>query len=587
MKQTSTQVRVPFRMCLVLSLLSISMMFGKTSSAHNVLYFNPPCFTQGTNVTIPVWIANAVAGTFYHWQYRVPGGSWTYLSNGNNTINGRTFSVANAAINVTVSNNSTSTGALLNPTIAISNVGSPAYTTQLDNVEFRVLMTDALDPQTNAVNTWGGEEFLNPYEAKYVRLISKPATDNCYSNCTGNALVANPAAVPPPIEDYFGGFESSGNPVSASATNFATPAANGTTKANSDITLWTTSPLSTSARYRFVNTPDTMNTAFAGFAPHGGREMMVISRLQSTTTRVWYRTIVVPSASQFFNGQITIKAWFAKVDATTDPGVVFEVKGSTTTSGGTFAVVSGGTSSTTSVTGTAGTWVQKTFTLTLPTLSQKRLEISIRSTNASAGTPVSFALDDICLLEPSAAVLPVSLTGLKGTYSGGVAHLTWGTQQEYNSNYFEIERSTDGANFSSLGKVAAAGNSTQTLNYKFDDIKANAGNNYYRLKMVDKDGSFEYSNIVMINVSIKGLNVTGIYPTPFTDKVNISVSSEMATDATIRILDNTGKVMAKQQSAIHKGITTITMDNLGQLAKGFYIIEVQSGETKVTQKLMK
>ncbi len=587
MKQSSTQrVRVPFKMCLVLSLTIFSMMFSMTSSAHNVRYFNPPCFAQGSNITVPVWIANSSATSRYHWQYRVPGGAWTWLSNGNNTINGRIFSVANANITSTISVHSNATGALLNPTLAINNVGTPtnptaSYTTQLDNIEVRVIMTDGLDPQTNpypGTPAWGGEEFANPFEAKYIRLISRPNVSTpCYSNCSGNVLVINPANTNPPIEEYFGGFEIG---VGTGTENFSTPGVNGvTTKAATDLTQWTTGAFT--SRYRVINNPDSVNSGLNAIAPHSGRFMM-IANVNSNATRIWQRTITT-TGTNVYNGQVTFKAWFSKINAGTNPCMTMEVKGATTQAGAVAAITGGSTSTT--ITGTSGNWVQISVTVTLPLSTLKKLEFSIHS--CSGASAVNVAVDDICLIEPAAGPLPVVLTGLKGAYSNGVAKLTWGTEQESNSSHFEIERSNDGNNFTMLGKVAAAGNSSKAVAYNFNDVKVNAGTNYYRLRMVDKDGRFEYSNIVALNVNIKGFFVTSIYPSPFADKVSVSISSENAATGTVRLMDNTGKVLARQNSQIRKGITTISLDNLGSLAKGFYIIEVQSGETVVTQKLMK
>ncbi len=577
MNQNFTRIiRVPFKICLVLLLSFSALLLSLTSTAHNVRYYNPPCFTQGSTVTLPVFIANAASGSFFHWQYRIPGGVWTYLSNGANTINGEVFTVSNASYKSVVAYSAT--GALLNPTIIIADAAAPAYTTQLDNIELRILMTDALDPQFNTVNTWGGEEFLNPFEAKYIRLISKPNTEQCYSNCTGNVLVANPAAVPPPITDYFGGFEQG---TGTGTENFSTVGTNGvTTKAATDLTQWTSGAFN-NGMYRVINNPDSVSNTFNAIAPHTGRQLLM-ARVNSNTSRIWQRTITT-SGANVYNGQVTFKAWFSKINAVNNPCMTLEVKGATTQAG-TVAAITGG-SATTTLTAVSGNWVQVSLTVTLPLNSLKKLEFSIHS--CSNTTSVYVAVDDICLLEPSAGPLPVVLTGLKGVYNNGVANLTWSTEQESNSSHFEIERSIDGSNFSLLGKISAAGNSSKTLNYQFNDVKVNAGTNFYRLRMVDKDGRFEYSNIVALNVNIKGFFVTGIYPSPFADKVNVSISSENAAQGLVRLMDNTGKVLARQNAQIRKGITTITLDRLGDLAKGFYIIEVQSGETIITQKLMK
>jgi len=110
-------------------------------------------------------------------------------------------------------------------------------------------------------------------------------------------------------------------------------------------------------------------------------------------------------------------------------------------------------------------------------------------------------------------ILPINMAEFKAVYSSGVSHLSWNTSQENNSSHFEIERSTDGVNFTRLGKVNAAGNSSNKISYSFNDIHPVTGINYYRLKMVDKDGKFAYSNIVTVNVNIKG-NINSDLPKP-------------------------------------------------------------------------
>ena len=507
MKQISTQGKMYFKTLLLSFLTVFMMMFSKTTSAHTVQYYSIPCFTQGSTVTVGVSVTAALAGSYYHWQYRTAvGAAWIWISNGNNTINGHVFSITGA---------SQASGVLnFTPNLVISNVGSPAYTTELDNVELRVIMTDGLDPQTNpypGTSAWGGEEFANNYQAKYVRLLAKAGAENCYSNCTGNALVINQALVTPPLADYFGGFEVG----SGSATdNFSTPGTYGaTSKASTDITQWTGGSLGTLPRYRVISNADSVNTTFSAFAPHTGNQMMVVSRNNSASNRIWYRTLTVANAASFYNGQITFKAWFAKVDAT-DACMVLEVDGAATLAG--TAANFASNNITQSVTGTAGTWIQLTLTVTLPTNTYKKLEFSIRSCNS---TVASVAIDDICLMEPLAGALPVVLSPLKSAYANGVTNLTWATEQESNSNYFEIERSADGNNFAAIGKVFSNGNSNKLTAYKFDDVKANAGVNYYRLRMVDKDGRYQFSNTVLENVNIKGLFVTAVYPSLFADKV--------------------------------------------------------------------
>jgi len=183
--------------------------------------------------------------------------------------------------------------------------------------------------------------------------------------------------------------------------------------------------------------------------------------------------------------------------------------------------------------------------------------------------------------------LPAILTPLKGYYSNGVSHLYWKSLQESNGSHYEIERSNDGISFVSVGRVMAKGVSDKEVDYSFDDIKSNAGLNYYRLKQVDRDGAFKNSNIEVLNVTIKGIHITGIYPAPFADKVNVTVSSEEKAAAGVILYDITGKLIVSRQAVLNKGVTTLAIDDLDHLAMGLYIIKVQVGEITVVKKIIK
>lgn len=183
--------------------------------------------------------------------------------------------------------------------------------------------------------------------------------------------------------------------------------------------------------------------------------------------------------------------------------------------------------------------------------------------------------------------LPIVWTPLKGYYSQGKTFLTWSSLQESNSSHFEIQRSSDGVNFQYVGKVMALSSSDKVVEYGFNDTKTNEGVNYFRVKYHDNDGNFQFSNTLVLNVRIRGINITAIYPGPFVDKVHVTVSSEMRTTGTITLYDNTGKPLVSRQQNLHKGVTTIILDKLDNLARGTYIIRVQAGETIVTQRLIK
>lgn len=94
------------------------------------------------------------------------------------------------------------------------------------------------------------------------------------------------------------------------------------------------------------------------------------------------------------------------------------------------------------------------------------------------------------------SVLASVLSSFSVQNEGDWTRVKWQTASENESNYFEVLRSVDGINFDKVGEVKAAGNSNQNLNYQLDDFGARNGVNYYKLKMVDLNGTFKYSSVI-------------------------------------------------------------------------------------------
>jgi hypothetical protein len=96
------------------------------------------------------------------------------------------------------------------------------------------------------------------------------------------------------------------------------------------------------------------------------------------------------------------------------------------------------------------------------------------------------------------SALPIDVTSFTAEKTSfGRSYVRWSTSSEKNSNHFSVEKSTDGINFYEIGNVSAAGNSFDIRNYEFEDRNFNQSC-YYRLKIVDKDGSFQYSKIIFL-----------------------------------------------------------------------------------------
>ncbi|TKT91816.1 Ig-like domain-containing protein [Dyadobacter frigoris] len=135
--------------------------------------------------------------------------------------------------------------------------------------------------------------------------------------------------------------------------------------------------------------------------------------------------------------------------------------------------------------------------------------------------------------------LPVTLISFDAIKEGLASLLTWLTSAELDSDHFEIERSTDAKNWIQLGKVAAVGNGNANNKYNFVDSIPESGMNYYRLKMIDLDGTFAYSRIKSVN--FPEFSWAKLYPNPVNDVLQIVINNRRVRK--IRLIDSYGRVM--------------------------------------------
>ena len=173
------------------------------------------------------------------------------------------------------------------------------------------------------------------------------------------------------------------------------------------------------------------------------------------------------------------------------------------------------------------------------------------------------------------SALPVSLVNFRGEQSGSTNRLLWTTSTETNNKGFELERSSDGRNYSSIAFVATKaenGNTASPLNYSYNDIRPLAGNNYYRLKQIDKDGKSTYSNVVLLSRKVADITLSSVYPNPTTRDLNLVISSPKAERVTVIVTDLTGKVLMQRATQLMIGDNQETI-NIQQLAAGTYMIK--------------
>ncbi|MEI7978717.1 MAG: T9SS type A sorting domain-containing protein [Bacteroidota bacterium] len=188
--------------------------------------------------------------------------------------------------------------------------------------------------------------------------------------------------------------------------------------------------------------------------------------------------------------------------------------------------------------------------------------------------------------------LPVKLTTFNGKLVNADAILNWNTASEINANSFVVERSIDGVNFEGLGKVKAAGNSSSLKSYKYADVNALALVNkfsvvYYRLKMVDNDGSFEYSKTIEVKTDADTKESVKVNPNPFTNELTVSIETLVDSKATLEVVDINGRVTLTQNVNVTKGTSAINVDGIEKLKQGVYFVRVSTDLGTQVFKLIK
>lgn len=174
--------------------------------------------------------------------------------------------------------------------------------------------------------------------------------------------------------------------------------------------------------------------------------------------------------------------------------------------------------------------------------------------------------------------LPVTLTSFDAKRVGNDALVTWSTATEQNSKGFNVQVSTNGTVFRTLGFVASATpNSSRAISYSYTDKEKNkVGVRYYRLQQVDLDDKMAY--FAPRTVSFDGSRVAALellaYPNPFDAVLRLNLVSADAGQGTVQITDLTGRVVEQRPISLATGANQVPLDNLGDLKSGTYVLRV-------------
>ena len=183
------------------------------------------------------------------------------------------------------------------------------------------------------------------------------------------------------------------------------------------------------------------------------------------------------------------------------------------------------------------------------------------------------------------APAPVSLTSFYAkSMDAKTVKLSWSTggESEENNEYFSIEYSDDGREFIEVDKVLGAGTTFETKHYQFMHREAKAGANYYRLRQVDYDGTFSFSDTKV--VVIKNQHEISVQPTLVQDEITVRINGSLNNDGAIEIINWLGQVVMVSEISGDADNFTI---NVNDLENGHYIVRISSGNVLNSTRFVK
>ncbi|HEY0679697.1 MAG TPA: PKD domain-containing protein [Chitinophagaceae bacterium] len=192
---------------------------------------------------------------------------------------------------------------------------------------------------------------------------------------------------------------------------------------------------------------------------------------------------------------------------------------------------------------------------------------------------------DTVYITETNAVAPVDFLYFKGKNIGKNNILQWATANEFDNEGFEIQRSRDGRDYTTIGFVKGAGTVTQITEYSFTDAAAPQQVSYYRLKQIDLDKQYKHSRVVTVNNTNSRLSLE-YYPNPVMNWLQIQLQSPDRGLTRIRMLGMDGRVLSEQQ--LHKTQEVLsTKLSVERLQAGSYVMEIVIGEYRETRKVLK
>lgn len=182
------------------------------------------------------------------------------------------------------------------------------------------------------------------------------------------------------------------------------------------------------------------------------------------------------------------------------------------------------------------------------------------------------------------SLLPVTLVSFTGSLSNSTATLKWQVESESQMKSYDVEKSHNGTDFTFIYSIAAKNNGQS--HYSFDDNGISNPVIYYRLKIVDKDGKYRYSNVIRLNNNGQNSGLE-LYPNPAKNNLNVNFHSGTSSAGSLKILSYNGSPVYTKDVLVTKGNNNISITSIENLPAGTYILELTHAGKKARSKFVK
>lgn len=185
-----------------------------------------------------------------------------------------------------------------------------------------------------------------------------------------------------------------------------------------------------------------------------------------------------------------------------------------------------------------------------------------------------------------ASTLAVNLVSFTGHKSGLNNQLQWTVPAESPLHHFELEYSTDGSAYTKIAELfPEPGTGLKNYSYLHQQVLGKTA--YYRLKIVENDGSHSYSDVIQLRRDKVTISVEQVYPNPFTSKITLQLESPANAEVQVKLTDFSGKTVRKETLSLKSGANKIDLTQLDPLPAGIYMLGVQNETFSQTIKLVK